>query len=580
MMRTRLRQEFLLSGKARTKRRHGVLLWGALAAVSFTAVPSLAQVPSTVEPSRVPRNLEEAPKPKAQPRIVLPKTQAELPPGEAEAATFIFRGLTIDGAQVIPEDELRKAWPHAPGETVSAADIFRFAAAVTDVYHKAGYALSFAVVPQQEIEEGTFTIHVVEGYVERIAVEGDVTPQARRRIMEHAERIRASRPLKAADLERYMLLINDLPGITVSGLLSPATSENGAVLTVRAEQKRFGGSFAYNNFLPKAYGRHVGEATVEARGLVTGSDLIRISGRHSLTSDAYRSIWADASTGIGANGFRIGATGFYSETKPKEDARLSALDYRGDSVYGQLYAQYPLIRSREQNLNIGGAFTINNTKTEILGADFSDDRLRTVSLWGYYDFVDATRAVTWAKVTVTRGIDGLGARGDSRAAGRTDYTTVEFDMQRDQPVAPVLGGNLWLRLGALGQATLSADGLFSAAECTYGGPRFGRAFDSGVISGDHCLTGVAEVHWKTPVELTSVSSTLDFFGFVDGGKTWENGALQPGEARSASAVSAGGGVNIQIGQHVATLDAGRRLHLSPGIAADDWKVAGSVTLRF
>ena len=44
-------------------------------------------------------------------------------------------------------------------------ELFDFANAITRAYAQAGYALSFAVVPEHTIEDGAVTVRVIEGFV-------------------------------------------------------------------------------------------------------------------------------------------------------------------------------------------------------------------------------------------------------------------------------------------------------------------------------------------------------------------------------------------------------------------------------
>lgn len=550
----------------------------------LAAEAAMAQVavPRTLEPARLPQNLERLPRPEAQPQITVQPAEPMAAPDQAEAIAFTYQGLRIEGARALPEPELRKLWPHEVGATATVAEIFAFAQAITEAYRRAGYALSFAVVGEQEILDGTFTVRVVEGYVERIAIEGDVSFLLRTRIEAMASRITASRPLKVRDLERYMLLINDLPGVTVSSVLSPGAAEGGALLTLKVDHQAFGGTLGYNSFMPGSLGRHIVEASVEGRGLTVGSDLIRIGAQRSLTSDAYWSVSGEYTALIGADGARFGLSTFYSKSDP-EDLLLDLLEYKGDTINARMYAEYPIIRSRSQNLYIGAGLALNNAGSDLLGTRFFDDRLRPLSAWVSYQVTDSTQAVTVLRANVTQGLDILEARGDSRANGRVTYRTVELDAQRNQPLGSALGGMTFLTVAAHAQASLRSGDLFSSAECSFGGRQFGRAFDAGIITGEHCVEGSVELHWAHQAALPLVSgrSVFDLYAFADGGIVWERGALQPGERRRLSAATVGAGLNVQLTRWLTGLvEVGRQVALTGPDDDNATRVTGAVQLRF
>ena len=71
-------------------------------------------------------------------------------------------------SMALPPSRPRSSRPSTKGligRQVSLADIYRVANAITALYVKHGYAISFAIVPAQKIDEqGVVRIEVVEGY--------------------------------------------------------------------------------------------------------------------------------------------------------------------------------------------------------------------------------------------------------------------------------------------------------------------------------------------------------------------------------------------------------------------------------
>lgn len=546
---------------------------GAGAPVLAQSVPA---VPPSLDPSRIRENLERPAPPKTAPRITLPGPKEQLPPEKAEAAKFVFRGLTIEGAHAIPADALRKAWPHQVGETASAADVFRFAEAITTAYRRAGYALSFAIVPAQDIENGSFTVRMIEGFVQRVDVTGGASDRVRAHVAAITRRLQGAAPLRTIDLERALLLANDVPGVTASAVLSPATAEGGSVLTITVAHDPATVALTYNNLLPASLGRHSSEISVELRGFVTGSDLLRIGGQHSLNGSTYGSASGEYATGIGSDGLRVGVSGLYSRLKP-DDAVLASVDYKGDTVSARLTADYPLIRSRDRTWRVGAAVGLNNVGSDILAQRLFDDRLRTVDLWTSYDLVDGGNGVTSVTGTVSKGLSVMGARGNSRANGRADFTVLSLDVQHNRPLGTAADGRISIAIDTHAQTAVGSGGLLSPTECSYGGSRFGRAFDAGVFTGDHCAMGSATVHWVRPLE----PAVLDLYLFADGGTARQKGSLEAGQKRVVWGASAGAGAAAQLGKIInGFIEAGRQVSLSDGTTRNGLRVRGGLTVRF
>jgi hemolysin activation/secretion protein len=88
--------------------------------------------------------------------------------------------------------------------------------------------------------------------------------------------------------------------------------------------------------------------------------------------------------------------------------------------------------------------------------------------------------------------------------------------------------------------------MLAASECSWGGQRGGRAYDAGVLSGDHCASGLVELR----VDETVGGFGLQLYGFADAAIIAQKGELQPGEKRHEQASSAGGGVRLFLDSNV------------------------------
>ena len=78
---------------------------------------------------------------------------------------FVLRKVSVAGARAIEAGALASAWQSYIGKKVSQADLAAIAVSVGDVYRAAGYHLSRASVPPQDIAGGAIQIKVIEGSI-------------------------------------------------------------------------------------------------------------------------------------------------------------------------------------------------------------------------------------------------------------------------------------------------------------------------------------------------------------------------------------------------------------------------------
>jgi hemolysin activation/secretion protein len=489
------------------------LIAAALSALSAGAaaqdVP--ASVPSTVEPGRpqpVPPPLPRAP-------IALEWT-LELPPGSrpppgTAEEPLAFADLRLEGVRAFDPADLADIYADRRGEEITFGEFYGFANAIERRYQEAGYLLSFAYVPPQTVEDGVFTVRVVEGYVARIVVDG-----AEGRLKRTLERILApvaeDRPLRQSTLERQLLLANDLAGIEATGVLQPAEGEPGAselLVTVardpvdlRVSVDNRGADFA-------GPWRFTGLAGANS-ALGLGE---RLSAFATVAADPEELIAGglDLSLPIGGRGWRANLSASYSEAEPGEE--LSDLEILTESVGWSAGASYPVVRSRAENLTLAADFAWLDTEVQALGDEFSRDRLRSLSVSALYDrtgFLDGAGSV---RLEFVQGLPILAATDPdsdpvSRADAEPDYRKLTVDAVRAQR----LYGPLVLLGTAGGQ--FAFDPLPAAEEFAVGGSIYGRAFDAGEITGDHGVAGSLELQLPFSPDIDRIG-TVTPYGFVD-----------------------------------------------------------------
>lgn len=532
------------------------LLSSALIAVALGS-PSLALAqaitPGAADVGRVEDRVQgQTQVPASTPDIQVRKAGATVAPAGSENVHFTLSSISFEGATVYSPAQLEKEYANRIGTEISLADLYGIAAQITAKYRNDGYILTQIVVPPQTIEGGVARLQVVEGTIGNITVEGDATKEANALplMRRYAAGIKKDGgPLNVADLERALLLINDLPGVSARSVISPSPTTVGAAdLAIVVTRSPFEGLVGIDNFGSRYLGKWEGTAAGVINSQIFGYNE-RVTGQvvyapHGGLFDrelAYGSVayWAP----IGSLGTGVEALYSYTNTKPGLDLR--ALDVLGKSQYASLTVQHPFIRTRGLNLTGRALFDARSTTTENNIPDEREDHIRALRIGGRLEFIDSlfSGGANTMDLELAKGLNILGASDEdssrlTRPDGNPQFFKVEGTLERLQH----LTSHFNLLLGVKGQYTSSA--LLSSEEFGVGGSGYGRGYDPSEITGDDGFAAKVEVQWNTPLKSEWFTSP-QVFGFYDAGRVWNEDATTSGD-KINSLASAGLGLRTDI----------------------------------
>jgi len=426
---------------------------------------------------------------------------------------------------------------------IRVADIQTLAKAITKKYRDDGYFLTNAVAEPQDMDLGILRIKVIEGMIDKVTFVGDVGERGAL-LKRFADKLKAGKPARIDRLERYMMLIDDLPGATIDGSLKPIDKDKGIYeLVLDVSHQAIDGYASIDNRGTRSVGSY--QALLHGnlnKGLTdserTGLTVFTIP--RSPKELTYGELTHEQH--FGTEGLRAWLS--VSHSRVDAGGTYSASDLGSKSSRAVLGTSYPLIRSRDHNLIVSAKIDVANQSQDQNKSPVFDDRLRLLRIGADYNLNDELGGQNSLSVEMTRGFDVLGASsgshpGQSRAPSRTDghveFTKVTAAASRRQKI-----GNAWaVQLSASGQK--SDERLLSAETFYLGGAQYGRAYDSGEISGDDGAGVSAEIQYGQFLSKPYLDS-YQIYGFYDFGVAWETEATDfDGHATLSSA---GGGVRV------------------------------------
>jgi hemolysin activation/secretion protein len=534
-------------GGPRAKSRVGPLT-GLLIAIALVvqAFPAQAQ-PSTVQPGVIEREQKDAPKPRSSSEVSIPSMESPKAFQDAQSTKFVLNRVTIEGNNVISDDVLMGPFNDLVGKEVTIGQVFAATEAITRIYDAAGYALSLAYVPVQDVENGALLIRVIEGFIGDVRI-NDTQSTRSARWDQYAAKLKASRPLKSADLERYLLLISDLAGVKAKNTFERMTDgEPGAMrLVMTVERKYIGAQLGLNNRGSKAIGPLRESANVDFNGVLGIEERLSLFGVAALDDNELAYVGGRLDIPIGSEGTVMSVEVAHSKTQPGT-AALSALAYEANGWTGSAAVTLSVIRSLRQNLYGSVGLLHKNLKSDILASDNSHDRLTALALTADYDVRAGWGGTTRVVASLFVGLDMLDAtkEGDplsSRAGASGEFTRLEVSASHLMSLSDQF--SLFTELA--GQ--VASGPLLVSEQCGYGGGYIGRAFDPFEVIGDHCVKGRAELRYDVPLEyemMTSVLNNVQLYALGDFGVMIKAGDLLPLEERVETAESIGIGIRFK-----------------------------------
>ncbi len=524
----------------------------ALARQAGAQVPPGIQNP-VPQGSPIPRILPPAP-PSVTPGGLIAPPAA---PSEALPARPVnVRSVAIQGVTAYPLPEVSRLTDGLIGPAVPLPRIDAARQAILSRYRSDGYILT--TVSAALDAQGNLRFQVIEGHIANVKLDGDIGP-AGVQVLRFLNRLTEEQPVDSATLERYLLLAQDVPGVTLRATLQPSTEQPGALtLIASVSRQAISGLATVDN---RAFNQ---TGPIEAIGVLDFNSFTEFGERTELS--LYHAFPNSQTFGQGSFETFVGGSGLrvrlYAGSGPSNPTgNLAAIGYSGVTTVFGGQVTYPVIRSRQQNLNVYGTFdalesTIDtNSGPGGTSALASFDSLRIVRLGADYavsDLLlgDGRSATTTATGRISQGLSFLGASSKGaanapRLGEQPAFFKFNAELSRTQTLFYPWDGASVALMGLLA-GQLTPDVLPPAEEFFLGGSRITRGFYSGQVTGDDAFAATAELQLNTALPVASIGIPWEvnaqFYAFYDWGETWQNQNTD----RNGRLASTGGGVRMAI----------------------------------
>ncbi|HUK09657.1 MAG TPA: ShlB/FhaC/HecB family hemolysin secretion/activation protein [Stellaceae bacterium] len=453
-------------------------------------------------------------------------------PRAVEELRFELRGITIVGAKALTDAELQAIYNPYIGKQIGFSDLLNIASAIEAAYRDKGYAIVRAYVPPQRVGNGIFTINVVEGYVNAIAIDGG-DAGVRDLVTAYTAPITAARPLEIGSVERGLLLSNDLPGVQASALLRPSPDQPGASdMVVTVNQTPLTGGLNFDNRGSPFTDLWTIGGDVEWNSPTGSAD--QFYGNVQMAPDPSERIEGTVryQHPLGTNGLTASVYTTVSNGAPVGVANGISVTTNSIAVGPRL--SYPIIRSRNETLNIEGGWTYQDATVNAAGMQFSHDHWNVLDVGATYSQNGFWEGNTTGVIDIAQGLQIFGATENdspslSRIGAHTDFTKITFTLKRAQLLWGPISAFVWL------QGQWSPVPLVVGEQITFGGYEIGRGYWPSALSGDSGVGGSGELRYDHQFT-DSFIQTVQPYIFFDTGKIWNHIGNTPNQAVASTGV--------------------------------------------
>ena len=450
------------------------------------------------------------------PGRLLPDQAASEAPAEA-GPTVTVRRFVLDARVSLDAAVLQAAIAPYLNRPLNYQDLLAAARAVALAYRQAGWVVS-AVLPEQDISDGEVRIAVAHAVFGGVAMRGGEAVGLRIQDVEAYVTTQQTplQPLRTNGLERALLLIDDLPGLSATGVLRAGQYAGETDLLVQLEPTdRQSGELSLDNTGARSTGYQRAVSNWSKAGVLTRGDQFSANLIHTFTS--YQSDGSDYqrvsySLPVGYEGSRLALGGSVFSYR-LVSSEYSGLGFYGDSDAWDLELTYPLVRHQNKNLYLLGRVEQKHFDNEGGGITVSRYRVEERS-WGLranlYDDVGAG-ASSAASLIVSSGLLDLResptqSTDATTTATNGTFTRLRYSLARDQG----LGRGFSVFAAVNGQ---TADkNLDSSVKFYLGGSNGVRAYPSSEGSGYQGFVLNLEARWK-PTADWQLAALYDY-GYV------------------------------------------------------------------
>ena len=406
---------------------------------------------------------------------------------------FVINGIVDRPEQEVSRESIEKLVEEmrsAETEGFSIVEFRNVTDALTQYYRQRGFFLARAFIPEQDVKNDTVIINIIEGILDNVIFQENKL-YSDEQLGDFFKPL-LGKPVLNDSMESSLLLIDDYPGLKVSGLFQPGNEPGKTNLLIKAKsEKKFDNFLTFDNAGTESTGLYRTMLRMHVNNLTHSADRFNLNVLKTInpTNSTYYSFYYErpflnsaysAGFGYSNNAFVVGQF-------------LADLNVEGSSDITNFFLRKNFVRSRDRNY--GGSLDLSskNSQSNQDVTNIGEDSLTVLSASLDFTYTDKVLGgYSQGIIQYSLGLpdflgsmdeDGngsssrVGASGD-RAGG--DFDKLVLNYVRVQPIKSITSSDTFKNQSIMLRLTMqySKDLLTSLEQFPLGGPDSVRAYPS------------------------------------------------------------------------------------------------------
>lgn len=490
----------------------------AAAALAFASLPTYSQTAPDAG-TLLREQLNTAVPAQRAPTIPMEVQAAPSAPEADDAPTVLVNRLIFAGNNLVSSEQLQALSADMLGRELTFTQMHDLTLRLAVHYANLGYLARVVILPQ-DIIDGVVTLTVIEGVRGQVRIETSgerLSETTIQRMLD--DQLVAGSALDTARLGEAVNLLNELPGLSVSTLLTPGQNEGEIDLVVTATERPLISGFAVlNNFGSRSSGVPQATLSLSLDNPSGRFDALSVLGN---ISEGTRFGRVQYSAPLGISGLRLGAYASQLRYEVVQQS-LNALEPSGTATSMGVTGSLPLVSRNGERLALQISLERRNLRDKTTAGETRDRQVDTASLGATgFQLVGLDDSLTYGLTLSVGNSD----EGNALAAAADELFRREvgdyFKLALELGYTKYLSSTLSAALDFQGQVTNT--NLDSVERISLGGPSGVRGFPVAEASGDQGMI--------TSFSLSrAVRTDLTLTGFADFGRIQVNKRAPAGTA--------------------------------------------------